>query len=58
MNKYMNWFMYFESILFAQPVMKIAKMNRVTILESKNRLSTTTDMHTRYLRIRIGWVSP
>ena len=36
----MNRFMYHESILFTQPVMKIAKMNRFTVLESQNQLST------------------
>ena len=31
----MNRFMYHESILFTQPIVKIAKMNQFTVLESQ-----------------------
>ena len=43
MYRYMNRFMYHESILFTQAIMKIAKMNRFTVLESQNRLSTNPE---------------
>ena len=41
MNPYMNQFMYHESTHFTQPIVKMAKVNRFTVLESQNRPSTS-----------------
>ena len=41
MYRYMNRFTYRVSTLSTQPMTKLSKMNRFTVLESQNRLSTT-----------------
>ena len=42
MYRYMNRFMYRVSTLSTQLITKLSKMNRFTVLESQNRLSTST----------------
>ena len=39
----MNQFMYHKLILFIKRIVKMAKMNRFTVLESQIRLSTSTN---------------
>ena len=53
MNRYMSRFMYHESILFTQPIVKIVKMNQFTVLESQNRLSTSADAVLQTARCQI-----
>ena len=43
MYRYMNRFMYRVSTLSTQLIAKISKMNQFTVLESQNRLSTSSD---------------